>query len=301
VHATLDQPAWVDQLDEWHLLTPLKILLVVLVAWIIARLVRRLVNRLLSRITVTRDDPGRTTPRARAVATVVRGVVLAVVWFIAVVVILSYLGVDLSGVVVTASIVGGALAFGAQTLVRDVISGFFVLTEDQYGLGDVIDLGVIGGGADRIVGTCERITLRATRVRDGEGRVWHVPNGNIQRVANLSLRSLAVLDLQVDRDSRLADVEAKARRLAAALVADPRSGPLLTGDVDYIGLAELRDDRLVVRLNVTTYPGQHDVVRRVWRELAHEAFLDHQFEPPAAQTLVIQEAHDTHADTSGSE
>src|SRR5258706_10743448 len=93
--------------------------------------------------------------------------------------IISELGVNLGAFVAAATIIGGALAFGAQTIVRDFLAGIFVLVEDQYGVGDIVDLGLASGQV-------ERVTLRSTRLRDDEGRVWHVPNGQVVRAGNLS-------------------------------------------------------------------------------------------------------------------
>src|SRR6185295_16040080 len=101
-------------------------------------------------------------------------------------------------------------------------AGLFVLAEDQYGVGDQVDLGHASGEV-------ERITLRSVRLRDGEGRVWHVAHGYVVRVGNLSKSSVTLLDLEIDRDSDLRAVEEVASRLGEQLVDDPAAGRLLTG------------------------------------------------------------------------
>ena len=175
---------------------------------------------------------------------------MAAIWVVAVIAVIGELGVDVSGVILTATVIGGALAFGAQALVRDVIAGVFVLSEDQYAVGDVIDVGVIGGGTDRIIGTVERMTLRSTRLRDGDGRVWHVPNGNVLRVANLSKESSGGAR---SRRSTATPICGHARTEVGRLGIAPRRrtrspGPWCVGDVAEVGCGyAMHDDRMVMR------------------------------------------------------
>jgi small conductance mechanosensitive channel len=182
-------------------------------------------------------------------------------------------------VIATATIIGGAVAFGAQTLIRDLIAGLFVLAEDQYGVGDQVDIGYA-------TGEVERITLRSVRLRDADGRVWHVAHGNILSVANLSKSFQALLDREVARDSDLEIVEEVAARLGHKLGENAVTAPILTGPAAMVGLIDVRDDRLVYRIAVPTLPGRHDEVRRVWRMLILTAFreglLRHPLAPMAA-------------------
>ena len=108
-----------------------------------------------------------------------RSAIVGVVWATATITVVSELGINIGAFVATATVVGGAVAFGAQQLMRDLIAGFFVLAEDQFGVGDNVDMGIA-------VGVVEGITLRVTRLRDKDGVVWHVPNCAVVRVANLS-------------------------------------------------------------------------------------------------------------------
>ena len=139
------------------------------------------------------DDPRRTA-RATSVAVVVTSTISVLVWVIAVLLSLGQLGINLAPLIAGAGIAGIAIGLGAQNLVKDCVAGFFMLVEDQYGIGDVVDLGLASGSV-------ERITLRTTVLRSQDGTVWHVPNGEIRRVGNRSqLWSVAVLD--VDRRVR---------------------------------------------------------------------------------------------------
>jgi small conductance mechanosensitive channel len=264
----------------------LRIVVIIVVAVIVALVLRTLVSRLLSRtLGLPGSDRSRADARQRALASALRSAVVGVVWGTAVITIISELGVNIGGVVATATVIGGAIAFGAQTLIRDVIAGLFVLAEDQYGVGDRVDLGLASG-------VVERITLRSVRLRDGDGRVWHVAHGNVLCVANLSKSSVALLDLEIARDSDLAVVEEVAAGLGRRLHRDATVGPLLTDDLKIIGLTDVRDDRLVFRVAAPTLPGMHDDVRRLWRTLALEAFREGELRsPPGPPTVAHVIAH----------
>jgi moderate conductance mechanosensitive channel len=270
----LSRPPWIDRLDELHLLTPLRILMIIIVSIIVALVLRSLVTRLLGRtIGLPGTDRTRADARQRALASALRSSVVGVVWGTAVITIISELGVNIGGVIATATVIGGAVAFGAQTLIRDIIAGLFVLAEDQYGVGDLVDLGYM-------TGEVERITLRSVRVRDGEGKVWHVAHGNVMRVANLSKAATAVLDLEVARDSDLAVVEEVARRLGERLREHSTAGPVMAGDATVVGVTEVRDDRLIFQVTAPTLPGKREAVRQAWRVLALGAFSEGDLRPP---------------------
>ena len=273
--------SWVNRLDELHLLTPLRIVAIVIVAIVVTVVLRSVVTRLLRRtLGLSSGDPSRAEARQRALDSALRSAVVGVVWSAAVITIIGEIGVNIGGVLATATVIGGAIAFGAQTLIRDIIAGLFVLAEDQYGVGDQVDLGHASGEV-------ERITLRSVRLRDGEGRVWHVAHGYVVRVGNLSKAAVALLDLEIAHDSDLAAVEEVAGRLGEQLRRHPAVGRLLTGQPEVIGLTDVRDDRLIYRLSAPTLPGTQDDVRRVWRQLALAAFQQGELHyPPAPPTAM---------------
>jgi small conductance mechanosensitive channel len=279
-----ERPEWVDRLEELHLLTLLRILAIIVVAIVLAIVLRALVTRLLSRtIELPGTDRARSEARQRALATALGSAAVGVIWAIAVITIIGELGLNIGGVIATATVIGGAIAFGAQTLIRDVIAGLFVLAEDQYGVGDRVDLGHASGVVDRI-------TLRSVRLHDGEGRVWHVPHGNVLRIANLSSGSLALLDIEVSRESDPAIVEQVAARLGRRLHQHSSVGPLLTGDPTVVGLTDVLDDRLIYRISAPTLPGRQDDVRRVWRTLALGAFREGELREPGGAPTVVHSA-----------
>ena len=273
-----------NRLDELHLLTPLRILAIVVVAIIVTLILRAVISRVLSRtLGLAGAERTRAEARQRALASALRSAVVGVVWSTAVITVISELGVNIGGVIATATIIGGAIAFGAQTLIRDLIAGLFVLAEDQYGVGDQVDLG-------HATGEVERITLRSVRLRDGQGRVWHVAHGNVVCVANLSKSSLALLDLELARDSDLNMVEEVARRLGQKLGDTSSVAAMLTGAPTIVGLIDVRDDRLIYRIVAPALPGRHDEVRRVWRTLALGAFRDGSLRPPVVPAAVAYTA-----------
>jgi moderate conductance mechanosensitive channel len=278
-----DQPQWMDTLDRWHLLIPLRLLAIcvaaLILSWLTRRLVRRAINYVVNLAPLTDDE--RAGPRAKSLATVLRAGIVGVIWTIAVVAILSSLGINMGGAVAAASIIGGALAFGAQSLVRDIVAGFFVLAEDQYGVGDTIDIGAIGMPTV-ITGVVEKITLRTTQLRDAYGRSWHVPNGVILRVANLSAWSVAVLDTPLAFTAPLPNVETEVRRLVDVLLTEERAGPLAVDDPEFVGITDIRDDRYTYRVTVRTAPGRYDEVRRMWRQLVLDAYQNGTLSAPAA-------------------
>ncbi|MEP7114239.1 MAG: mechanosensitive ion channel domain-containing protein [Ilumatobacteraceae bacterium] len=273
-------PGWIEKLDDLHLLTPLRILAIVVAAIVIGIVLRSVVTRLLSRtIGLPGGDRTRADARQRALASALRSSVVGVVWGTAVITIISELGVNIGGVIATATVIGGAVAFGAQTLIRDVIAGLFVLAEDQYGVGDSVDLGYA-------TGEVERITLRSVRLRDGEGKVWHVAHGNVVCVANLSKSSVALLDLEVARDSDLGVVEEVAARMGVQLREQTSTAHVVTGDPTIVGVVDVRDDRFVYRVTVPTLPGRRDVVHRTWRLLALHAFSEGELRAPPGPPTV---------------
>jgi small conductance mechanosensitive channel len=183
----------------------LQILLILVIALVANRVLRRTIDRFATKVGTSGSMIGRfaqdETARSRAasrtktIAQVLRSVTTAVVYSIAGLLVLGEIGINLGPLLAGAGIAGIAIGFGAQSLVKDFLSGVFMLIEDQFGVGDVVDLGEANG-------TVESVTLRSTRLRDVNGTVWHVPNGTVQRVANKSQQwSRALIDVQVAYDS----------------------------------------------------------------------------------------------------
>jgi moderate conductance mechanosensitive channel len=280
------QSSWGQRLTDLHLVTPLRILGMLIIALALTIAVRIAIQRLAKRvISIPGADRERSKVRQQALGTVMRSTLIGLIWAVTVVTVISETGVNIGAFVATATVVGGAIAFGAQTLVRDAIAGVFVIAEDQYGVGDQVDVG-------HATGSVERITLRSVRLRDGDGKVWHVPHGGILRTANLSKSPKAVLDLDVARTSPLEELEQSAMALCRALAADSRVSGVLISAPTRDGIIAVKDDRLVYRLSVVTRPGQHDDVRQRWQVHALQAFESGALKAPVAPSTVINVGRD---------
>ena len=263
---------------------PVRIALILLVAWIVTALVDRLIRRILSTPTKRKTKPdnnkkspfgfidtggvqsARRAQRAKTMADVLGRLANAVIWGIAVLVVLGELGINLAPLIAGAGVLGIALGFGAQSLVRDFLSGFFMLVEDQFGVGDVIDVGgAVGGSGGGVAGTVEGVSLRTTRLRDVEGVVWHVPNGEIKRVGNKSQQwSRALLDIEVDRDTDISNAIEVIKHTADAMWNDDGWRDSILSEPDVWGLEELGAQSMKIRLVVQTLPLEQ---WRVAREL----------------------------------
>jgi moderate conductance mechanosensitive channel len=267
---------------DWFVSRPLQILLILLGAWIAARLARRYVTKAVRRVvapdreaaakhfrrlgiapppmlTAEVKDPRRET-RAAVISTVVAGSAMVVIWTIALITVLGRLGVDLGPLIAGAGIAGVALGFGAQSLVKDWLAGIFMLLEDQFGIGDVVDLGEASG-------VVERVSLRVTVLRSLDGTVWHVPNGEVQRVGNLSqLWSVALVDVDVPQDADLDTVKPAVLEAANAVVTDPVHAETVLEAPQLLGVEAITPDAITLRLLVKTVPSGQWALQRALRE-----------------------------------
>jgi moderate conductance mechanosensitive channel len=204
---------------------------------------------------------------------------------------LGTLGINLGPLIAGAGIVGVAVGFGAQNLVRDFLSGIFMLLEDQYGVGDVIDLGAASGAV-------EGVGLRTTRVRDIDGVLWHVPNGEIRRVGNKSQGwSRAVLDVEVAYSNDLATATRVIKQTADGLWRDDEEfAPLILEEPEVWGVEALSPNGVVVRLVVKTRPLEQWKVERELRARIKAAFEREGVElPVTAQAVVLHPSAEVRA------
>lgn len=210
---------------------------------------------------------GRSVARAATMSTIARSMATGIVVVVAAGWILAVLGVSLAAIFASAGVLGVALGFGAQNLVRDVLAGWFILVEDRYGVGDVIDVG------SNVVGTVERVTLRSTRLRDLNGTVWHVANGELVRVGNKSQTwSRAVIDVTVAPD---ADIDRACRILAEVgedLRSDPDWSEQVTSEPDVLGVLRIEALGVTLRVVADTSPGGQGPVEREYRRRVLRSF-----------------------------
>ncbi len=273
------------KLADWVTGAPLQIFLVLSGSWLLNRLMRRGIKRFAARIEgarvsgrfkrmrekapsvllATGEVNLRAAARAQTIAIVLRSICSGLIGTFAVFYVLGALGLNLGPLLAGAGVAGIALGFGAQSLVKDFLSGIFLLIEDHYGVGDVVDLGEASG-------TVEQVTLRITRLRDQNGTVWHVPNGQIVRVGNKSQQwARAVLDVAVAPN---ADLERAASVIATAALGvweSDEARPDVLDLPEVLGIEYLGPDAATIRVQGKTRPGAQWRVSRLLRVRIAEA------------------------------
>lgn len=269
---------WLARSADWLIAKPASILLIV----VVALLIRFLLNRAITRLTSTTSEgrvpvllrplreraseaiaaaagpllSERRSQRARTIGSVLRSLTSFLVLGVAFVLVLGELGINLAPIIASAGIVGLALGFGAQNLVKDFLSGIFMMLEDQYGVGDVVDLGEASG-------VVESVGLRVTTLRDVSGTVWYVRNGEVLRVGNKSQGyAVAVVDLPLAHN---ADIR-KATELAAEVAVATTSAPPVAENVMeppvVLGVEAVTAESVTLRLTVKVRAGQQWAVQR---------------------------------------
>jgi small conductance mechanosensitive channel len=208
----------------------------------------------------------RRRQRAETMGSLLRSVASVLILGSAVISVVGLVGLNLTPFLASASIVGVAVAFGAQNLVKDFLSGIFMLLEDQYGVGDSIDVGLAKG-------TVEEVTLRVTKIRDLKGVVWYVRNGTIQRVGNESQNwARVVLDIPVGLEEDIDHVRDVLQKTADDMALDPDWKDVILEDPSVWGVQELTSESVVVRVTLKTAPGEQNRTARELRERVKIAF-----------------------------
>src|ERR687889_565434 len=271
---------WLANSSYVIIVKPLRIIGIIVAAMVIRWLLHRAIRRLatstsranmpallkpLKERTQSAEEgqfiPERRRQRAEAIGSVLRSFVTAVVFTIAVLLVMGEFGFNLAPLLASAGIVGVALGFGAQSLVKDLIAGLFMLLEDQYGVGDTVDLG-------EAIGVVETVGLRITTVRDGQGVLWYIRNGEIVRVGNKSQGwAMVVIDIPigfVNSEEAIAVLRTAAQQVAE----DPEHATEFLEPPDVIGVETLTVDGATIRtIAKTTADGQIAVQRELRRAL----------------------------------
>lgn len=261
-------------IDFWtQYQTPIHIVLILIVAIVgralllvsVKRVVAGVVSGVKSEakaVAIDEDSPlakARVVQRTKTIGSVLSNFITWGIALISVTMILNELGVEVGALIAGAGILGAAVGFGAQSLVRDLISGLFIVFEDQYGVGDVVDLG-------EVKGAIEQVGLRVTQVRDVEGTLWYVRNGEILRVGNKSQGFTRVLiDLAFEPGVDLE--KAKTTLLASALKVSKSKlhGNQMIGDAEVWGIQSISGDSIVIRMVQQVAPKSGDDVARAIR------------------------------------
>jgi len=297
------------ELSDRIVVTPAKIVLILVLATLITRLARRAVDRFTRRMRGEIEEGGllpwqrrrrrqehqpdgsevivtpavstmRAAQRAATIGTLLKSVFTLSIWSFALLMTLSELGLNVGPLIAGAGFLGIALGFGAQNLVRDFLSGIFMLVEDQYGVGDIIDAGEASG-------TVEAVSLRTTRLRDIHGVVWHIPNGQIQRIGNKSQEwSRSLLDISVAYSTDLDRARHVIETCAKSLRNDPAFAFEILDDPEVWGVENLGADGINIRLAVKTRPASQFKVSRELRARLKAALDEAGIEIPFPQRVV---------------
>ncbi len=284
---------------DFVLTRPLQILLVLIVAYVANRLVRRAIRRFAASLGGERVQEGlsrlrqhapqalmstdeipslRRVQRAETIGALLQSIASFTIWVIAGLTVLGMFGINLGPLLAGAGIVGVAIGFGSQNLVRDFLSGIFMLLEDQYGVGDDIDVGTASGAV-------EGVGLRTTRLRSLDGTLWHVPNGEIRRVGNHTQGwSRAVLDLAIANDTDVDTAIEAIHREAVTMWKDEQGNwsSLILEQPEVWGVEDLGPSGYTVRLVVKTRPREKAKVARELRARIKDAFDRAGIEIPTA-------------------
>ncbi|MFN7151224.1 MAG: mechanosensitive ion channel family protein [Microthrixaceae bacterium] len=285
--------AWTDNRvlaegAQWLTEVPVRILLIVglalLANWAVRRAIARYVTRLDRRAALRNEGDRvaseRRTLRMTTASTTLASAASVVIFVVAIVVALAQIDISLGPLLAGAGIVGVALGFGAQNVVRDVLAGFFVLVEDQYGIGDVIDVG-------RASGVVEGISLRVTKLRDVEGTLWFVPNGLVNEVGNLTQRwARVILDVGIAYGSDHHEAERLIKEAADSLWNDEDSELTVLEEPEMWGIELLGDSSVTIRIAVKCVPDDQWAVARALRSRIKDHLDDAGIEIPFPQQSV---------------
>ena len=276
-------------LVDWLIERPLKVAVILIGAVVVNRLVKRAIDRLVSRLVESRtreegeaeaesstrlaqlgrrargrlqmihDQAERSRQRFVTLGTVLRGLAGVAVYAVALMVALGELGLNLGPLIAGAGIVGLAIGFGAQSLVSDFIAGIFIIIEDQYGVGDYVDVGAASG-------TVEKVGLRTTTLRDVNGTMWTIPNGEIRRVGNSSqLWARTVLDVDVAYDTDIDLAASVIKEVADEVWRENLDSTTIIEEPEIWGVQNFGADAISIRLAVKTEPGEQWATGRLIR------------------------------------
>ncbi|TPG32774.1 mechanosensitive ion channel family protein [Mycolicibacterium hodleri] len=260
---------WRGGIGEWIITRGLKIALLIIFAVLAARLINWAAQKITRRIDADfreTDQLVRTesAKHQQAVASVISWVSIAVLFVVVLVEITDVIAIPVGSLVAPAAVLGAALGFGAQRIVQDLLAGFFIITEKQYGFGDLVAL-TVSGISDPAEGTVEDVTLRITKLRSTEGEVFTVPNGQIVKTMNLSKDwARAVIDIPVPTSADLSRVDEVLHDVSDKAMEDESLRKLLLDAPQVMGVESIEVDTVNLRMVARTLPGkQFEVGRRI--------------------------------------
>lgn len=263
-----------------HFATPARITLIAILALVALRAIHRVMPRLREAI-AERQESVEDSQRIRTLSRVLRYVLTVVIAVVTGLLILGELGISVAPILGAAGVVGIAVGFGAQTLVKDYFTGFFLLLENQVRHGDVVEA---GGKA----GVVEELTLRYLRLRDYSGNVHFVPNSNISTVTNMSMGfAYAVIDAGIAYGETVERAIAVMRDVGRAMRLDPLFTPKILDDLEVAGVDQWADSAIVIRCRFRVAPLEQWNVRREYLQRLKEAFDREGIEIPFPHRKII--------------
>ena len=280
----LSEPRWRPQeLLHWALTHGVNVLIIFMGAFVVIRVANLAIGHLqysLARRHASSDLEWQR--RATTLSGIVTSLVTVTVGFIAALMLLRELAIDVLPILTGAGIAGLAIGFGAQNLVRDVISGFFLILEDQVRIGDVARINGVGG-------VVEQINLRTIILRDGDGAVQVFPNGTITSLANLSKQfAYATVDVRVAYEEVMDRVFGTAREVGASLQHDPSWSPVILAPLEVIGIESLTDGAATLRLKFKTVPLNQGRVANELRRRLLTAFVKRGIRPYGKNDQILK-------------
>jgi small conductance mechanosensitive channel len=270
-----------SKIEGWLITSGLRIVVMAIVLWIFIKIVRAVGRRIIRH--VEDDDPTTKNEREKRAETLVRilnGSARVIALLAMLYVVLKELGVNVTPLLAGAGIAGIAIGFGAQSIVKDLFHGFFILLENQYRVGDFVKIGTVSG-------LVEEINLRTTVLRDIEGIKHVIPNGQVQTVSNMSFAwSRAVLDVGVSYDADIDKATAVMKETAMQMRAEPEFAQRIIEDPEVLGVESFGDHAVVLRLIMKTAPLSQWAVAREFRKRLKGAFDRAGIEIPYPQRVV---------------
>jgi len=277
---------WTEKIVPWLLSHGLRIVLIALAAYLLEKIISRIIIRTV-RIAVVPDNTMSEEAEKKREDTLIRifnGALSIILLTIAVLMILQESGLKIGPILASAGIVGLAFGFGGQYLIRDIISGLFIILENQYRIGDVINIDTTGG-------LVEDISLRKTTLRDLDGTVHHIPHGEIKRVSNLSKNFARVnLDIGIAYSSNLEHVIEVINRTGNELAEDPLFKDSIISPPKFLRVNEFADSAIVVKVLGETKPLKQWEIAGEFRKRIKVAFDKEGIEIPYPQRVVHQPA-----------
>jgi len=265
---------FLDLVWKWLITSGAKILAIIIITFILIRVVRVVINRSKARISLRTEDDIEAAKRIETLTGLVEKTVRALVLTAAALMVLQSLGINIGPLLAGAGVVGLAVGFGAQSLVKDVISGFFILIENHMNVGDVVE---ISGKA----GVIESINLRVTTLRDYSGSVHVIPNGQIAVLTNMTKEfSRAVIEIGVAYKENVDEVMQVMKDVAEDMAGDPEWSARINGPMEMAGLDSFGDSSVNIKARIETRPCEQWSVAREYRRRLKNVFDEKGIEIP---------------------